>query len=118
VHSPYGKNFVKTILQLAQERDRLTIVADQVGCPTAARDIAQVCLDLAIFCADKPERAAYGIYHFAGGGQASWHEFATAIVELSAGRLGRSPKVIPIQTADYPTPAVRPADGRLDCTAI
>jgi dTDP-4-dehydrorhamnose reductase len=118
VYSPYGKNFVKTILRLARERDRLTIVADQTGCPTAARDIAEVCVELAISCAGRPERSPYGTYHFAGGGQASWCEFATAIVEFSAGRLGRSPEVVPIQTADYPTPAVRPADGRLDCTAI
>ena len=105
VYSPYRKNFVKTILRLAAERDRLTIVADQRGCPTAARDIAQACLDIAMRCASEPERAPYGIYHFAGAGEATWFEFASAIVELAADRLGRTPQVVPIRTADYPTPA-------------
>jgi dTDP-4-dehydrorhamnose reductase len=118
VYSPYGKNFVKTILRLAQERDRLTVVADQRGCPTAARDIAKACIDIALHCARGPERAPYGIYHFAGAGEATWFEFASAIVQLAAGRTHRSPQVVPIRTVDYPTPAFRPADARLDCTKI
>jgi dTDP-4-dehydrorhamnose reductase len=118
VYSPYGKNFVRTILRLAQERDRLTIVADQRGCPTAAYDIARACIDIALRCAREQERAPYGTYHFAGAGEATWFEFATAIVELAAGRIQRSPQVVPIRTVDYPTPASRPADGRLDCTKI
>jgi len=118
VHSPHGKNFVRTILRLAQERECLTVVADQRGCPTAARDIAKACLDMALYCAAEPERAPYGIYHFAGAGEASWFEFATAIVEVAADRLHRSPRMLPIRTIDYPTPAVRPADTRLDCGAI
>lgn len=118
VYSPYGKNFVKTILRLTQERDRLTIVADQRGCPTAARDIAKACIDIALACAAQPERAPYGIYHFAGAGEATWFEFASAIVQLAAGRTRRSPQVAPIRTIDYPTPAFRPADARLDCTKV
>ena len=118
VYSPYGKNFVRTILRLAQERDRLTIVADQRGCPTAARDIAQACIDVALRCAKEPEQAPYGTYHFAGAGEATWFEFASTIVELAAERTHRSPQVVPIRTIDYPTPAFRPADGRLDCTKI
>jgi dTDP-4-dehydrorhamnose reductase len=118
VYSPFGKNFVKTILRLAAERERLTIVADQRGCPTAARDIAQACLDIAMRCAGEPARPRYGVYHFAGAGEATWFEFAKTIVELAADRLGKSPQVIPIGTADYPTPAARAADTRLDCTAI
>jgi len=118
VYSPYGKNFVRTILRLAQERDRLTIVADQRGCPTAAYDIARACIDIALRCAREQERAPYGTYHFAGAGEATWFEFATAIVELAAGRIQRSPQVVPIRTVDYPTPAFRPADGRLDCTKV
>ena len=66
----------------------------------------------------EPERAPYGIYHFAGAGEATWFEFARAIVDMAADRLGRSPQVVPIRTSDYPTPAVRAADTRLDCTAI
>jgi len=118
VYSPYRKNFVRTILRLAAERERLTIVADQRGCPTAARDIAKACLDVALSCASEPEQVPYGIYHFAGAGEATWFEFARTIVDLAADRLPRSPQVIPIRAIDYPTPAVRAADTRLDCTAV
>jgi dTDP-4-dehydrorhamnose reductase len=66
----------------------------------------------------KPEQAPYGIYHFAGAGEATWFEFAKAVVELAVDRLSRPPQVLPIRTIDYPTPAVRAADTRLDCTAV
>jgi dTDP-4-dehydrorhamnose reductase len=118
VYSPFRKNFVRTILRLATERERLTVVADQRGCPTAARDVAQACLDIAYRCALRPELTPHGIYHFAGAGEASWFEFASAIVEMAAGRLGRSPEIVPISTSEYPTPAVRAADTRLDCAAV
>jgi len=118
VYSPYGRNFVKTILRLAGERERLTVVDDQRGCPTAARDIARACLNVALRCASELERAPYGFYHFAGAGEATWFEFARTIVKLAAARLGRSPQVVPIRTIDYPTPALRAADTRLDCTAF
>ena len=118
IYSPYRKNFVRTILRLAAERDNLTIVADQRGCPTAARDIAQACLAIALRCASERDQLPYGTYHFAGAGEATWFEFARAIVDLAADRLGRKPQVVPIGTADYPTPALRPADSRLDCSAI
>jgi dTDP-4-dehydrorhamnose reductase len=117
-HSPFRKNFVRTILRLAAERDRLTVVADQRGCPTAARDIARACLHVAMRCASAPERAPYGIYHFAGAGEATWFEFARTITEMAADRTGRSPTVVPIRTHEYPTPAVRGADTRIDCTAV
>jgi dTDP-4-dehydrorhamnose reductase len=117
-YSPYRRNFVKTILRLAAERDSLAVVADQHGCPTAARDIAKACLDIAMRCASEPERAPYGVYHFAGAGEASWFELATAIVDMSAGRRRGSPQVVPIRTCEYPTPAARPLDARLDCTAV
>jgi dTDP-4-dehydrorhamnose reductase len=117
-YSPYRTNFVKTILRLAAERDRLTVVADQRGRPTAACHVAQACLDIALRCASDPERAPYGIYHFAGAGEASWFEFASAIVDLSADRRARSPQIVPVRTVDYPTPAARPLDARLDCAAI
>ncbi len=118
VYSPTGKNFVRTILRLAGERERLTIVDDQRGCPTAARDVAKTCLDIALRCAREPDRAPYGLYHFAGAGEATWFEFACAIIEMADGRLPRQPQVVPIKTADYPTKALRPADSRLDCAAI
>jgi dTDP-4-dehydrorhamnose reductase len=118
VYSPYRKNFVRTILRLATERDRLTIVADQRGCPTAARDIAQACLAIAIHCASDAAQAPYGIYHFAGAGEASWFELASRIVDVAGDRLPRLVQVVPIRTVDYPTPAVRAADTRLDCSAV
>jgi dTDP-4-dehydrorhamnose reductase len=118
VFSPYRRNFVKTILRLASERDHLAIVADQRGCPTAAVGIAKACLDIALRCASDPERAPYGIFHLAGAGEASWFELALTIVEMSAGRRARSPQVVPILTSEHPTPAVRPLDTRLDCTAV
>jgi dTDP-4-dehydrorhamnose reductase len=118
VYSPFRKNFVRTILRLAAERERLTVVADQRGCPTAARDIAQACLEVANRCALQPELTRHGVYHFAGAGDASWFEFANAIVEMAADRLGRSPQIVPIGTSEYATSAVRAADTRLDCAAV
>jgi dTDP-4-dehydrorhamnose reductase len=116
VYSPYRKNFVKTILRLAVERERLTIVADQRGCPTAASDIAIGCLDIAMRCASEPDQVAYGLYHFAGAGETTWFEFAKAIIRIA--RLPSPAQVIPIRTSDYPSPAVRPADTRLNCMAV
>jgi dTDP-4-dehydrorhamnose reductase len=117
VYSPHRKNFVKTILRLAAARDRLTIVNDQRGCPTAARDIANACIALARRAAGTPN-SPYGIYHFAGEGETTWYNFAKAIVELSGRALTRRPEIVPITTGEYPTPAVRPADTRLDCGAL
>jgi dTDP-4-dehydrorhamnose reductase len=116
--SPFGNNFVRTILRLAREREHLRIVADQLGCPTAARDLAKACLDVALRCAGAPDGAAYGTYHFAGAEAATWFEFANAIIAQAGGRLGRAVHVEPIATEHYGSPAARPADSRLDCTAI
>jgi dTDP-4-dehydrorhamnose reductase len=116
VYSPYGRNFVRTILRLAAERNRLTIVADQRGCPTAARDVAQACLTVALRCASRPEHGPYGLYHLAGESEATWFEFAKTIVELA--HLPRPVEVVPIRSVDYPTPATRPADTRFDCAAL
>jgi dTDP-4-dehydrorhamnose reductase len=101
---------------LARERDRLTIVADQLGCPTAARDVAQACLTTALRCGASPARGSYGLYHFAGAGEATWCEFAKTIVELA--HFSRPIEVVPVRTSEYPTPAIRPADTRLDCGAV
>ena len=118
VYSHRRKNFVKTILQLAQTRDQLKIVADQHGCPTRASDIARACLEIAKRCVAEREHAPYGVYHYAGAGQASWFEFATAIIDLAGKRLSRRPEVFPIPTRDYPTAAIRPLDTRLDCGLV
>jgi dTDP-4-dehydrorhamnose reductase len=118
VYSPYRSNFVKTILRLSAERDNLSIVADQRGCPTAARDIAKACLEIALRCAAQPEQVPYGVYHFAGEGEATWFEFARTIVDLAGDRLDPSPQILPIKTSEYPTAAARAADTRLDSTAV
>jgi dTDP-4-dehydrorhamnose reductase len=118
VYSPHGKNFVKTILRLAQTREQLSVVADQRGCPTAARDIAKISLELALTCVRQPKGTPYGLYHCAGALEATWFDFATAIVDLARKRLGRMPKVTPLRTDEYPTVAIRPADSRLDSSAL
>ena len=117
VYSVFGNNFVKTMLRLARERDSLRVVADQRGCPTAAGDLAEAILHIAqrIKAGDE---LAWGTYHYCGAGSTTWHGFAEAIVQLAAPALGRSVPVIPITTADYPTPAKRPANSVLDCSKI
>ena len=109
VFSAHGANFVKTMLRLSESRDALNIVDDQIGGPTAAADIAAACLTIA----DKlqADHAAAGIYHFSGAPDASWKEFAEAIFDLA----GRQVSVSGIATADYPTPATRPLNSRLNC---
>jgi dTDP-4-dehydrorhamnose reductase len=116
--SPFGKNFVRTILRLAQEREQLSIVADQRGSPTAACHVARGCLDIALRCAADPNEVPYGTYHFAGAEAATWFEFAKAIVDQASARLARVPRVEPITTPHTSRPAARPADSRLDCAAF
>ena len=111
VVSAHGANFVKTMLRLGAERDRLTIVADQVGGPTPAADIAQACLEIAGQLIADPGKS--GTYHFSGGPDVSWADFAREIFRQS----GRTTVVEDISTKDYPTPARRPANSRLDCSA-
>ncbi len=107
-----GRNFLKTMLKLAAERPELRVVADQRGCPTSADDIA--CAILRVAEAAGKGRAAWGTYHFAGTGETTWHGFATRIVAEQAAMTGKQPPVIAIATADYPTPAKRPANSALD----
>lgn len=115
-----GQNFVKTMLRLGRERDSLGIVADQYGAPTAATDIAAALIT--VVRRHTPEQLAEraGIYHYCGSPYASWFEFAETIFAEAAaqGVLAKIPAVKPIATADYPTPAKRPADSRLDCGKI
>lgn len=111
VFSAYGSNFVKTILRLGAERDRLTIVADQIGGPTPAADIAAAALTI---IGGMRDGARGGVYHFAGWPDLSWADFAREIFAQSAMRV----EIAEIKTADYPTPAQRPLNSRLDCTRI
>ena len=112
VFSAHGNNFVKTMLRLGAERDRLSIVADQVGGPTPAADIARACLTIAAQLCDDPDTS--GTYHFAGAPDVSWAGFARAIFAQS----GLTPQVTDIATSDYPTPAARPLNSRLDCDSL
>jgi len=116
VYSVHGNNFVKTMLRLAAERPVLRVVADQIGSPTGAADIAAAIGAIAgqIDAGNK----RWGTYHFAGGGAVSWHGFAEAIFELAAPWRGPPPPVEAIATADYPTPARRPKNSVLDCRRI
>jgi len=114
VYGVYGGNFLRTIVQLARTRDELRIVADQRGCPTGTADIAGAILRIAPRLADRD--LIWGTYHFAGSGVATWHDFATEIVDAQAAFTGRHPNVLPITTAEYPTLARRPANSELDCS--
>ena len=117
VYSATGKNFVKTMLRLAAERSEIAVVADQRGNPTYAGDIADgVYAILRRLAEGSP--GPYGVYHMTGSGEASWAEFARAIFEASATRGGPSAQVRDIATADYPTPAPRPRNSRLDCRRL
>jgi dTDP-4-dehydrorhamnose reductase len=118
VYSPFRNNFVKTVLRRASEGDCLSIVSDHRGCPTAARDIAIACCVIALRCALDPEKTPYGIYHFAGEGDATWFELAKTALQITYRGQPRPPPIVPIATTEYPQLAVRPVDSRLDCTAI
>jgi dTDP-4-dehydrorhamnose reductase len=114
VYSPFGNNFVKTMLRLAADRDELTVVEDQRGCPTSALDIADAMLRVADIWASDPDKGADTVYHFAGSGETNWADFARAILAFSAARGGPTASVRGIPTSAYPTPAKRPANSRLD----
>ncbi|WP_029008287.1 dTDP-4-dehydrorhamnose reductase [Azospirillum halopraeferens] len=115
VHSPFGANFVRTMLRLGAERDELRVVADQRGCPTAAGDLAAAIVEIVRQLVADRRDDAWGTYHLAGTGETTWHGFAEAIFARAAPRLGRHPVVHAITTAEYPTPARRPANSVLDC---
>ncbi|MCR5891536.1 MULTISPECIES: dTDP-4-dehydrorhamnose reductase [Burkholderia] len=115
----HGANFLKTILRLAGERDQLKIVADQVGAPTSASLIADVTAHLVARQGQQPDAFGYGTYHLAASGETTWHEYACHVV-ASAERRGlalklKSKDIQPIATHEYPLPATRPANSRLDC---
>lgn len=111
VVSAHGNNFVKTMLRLGADRDALTIVADQIGGPTGAREIAVACHTIAQQLINSPEKS--GIYHFAGSPDCSWADFARAIFEQA----NLSCLVTDIPSSAYPTSAVRPLNSRMDCSA-
>ena len=109
LYSEYGNNFLKTMIRLSKERDQLNIVADQIGTPTYARDLAKVILKIV-----KTNNIKYGIYHYSNEGVASWYDFAKEIFDLKQ----ISIKTNPIKTEAFPTPAKRPAFSVLDKAKI
>ena len=117
VYSAFGANFVKTMLRLAESRDELGVVDDQLGRPTWAEDCARGALHVAAAMMAGDDKAR-GVFHLSGAGDATWADFADAIFDLSQARGGPRPKVRRITTADYPTPARRPANSRLNCGKI
>jgi dTDP-4-dehydrorhamnose reductase len=107
VYAAHGKNFVTTMLAIGTGRPEVGVVDDQVGCPTSAHDIAEALLHLSSLNVN-------GTYHLAGSDSASWHEFAEAIFAAA----GLTTTANPISTADFPKPAPRPANSRLDSSAL
>ena len=112
VVSAHGNNFVKTMLRLGAERDALTIVADQIGGPTPARDIASAVMSIAHQLKDDPSKS--GTYHFAGKPDVSWADFAREIFTQA----NLTCAVTDIPSSDYPTPAARPMNSRLNCSKL
>jgi dTDP-4-dehydrorhamnose reductase len=119
VYAPYGKNFVRTMLALAESRDEVRVVADQIGCPTYAPDIAVAIVGIARNVLNNPSDSLLrGIFHLTGSGETSWAGFASAIFSFLAAKGRRRPVLVPITSADYPTPARRPANSRLSCAKL
>ncbi|MDH7808115.1 MULTISPECIES: dTDP-4-dehydrorhamnose reductase [unclassified Rhizobium] len=118
VYSEYGSNFLKTMLRLSESRDQINVVADQFGCPTSATDIAVGIVSIARKLATDPASHLRGVFHMSGTGETNWAGFAKQIFEFSAENGGKSMIVNDITTAQYPTPARRPANSRLDCSKL
>ncbi len=115
VYSPYGQNFVKTMLRLAETRDKIRVVDDQHGAPTSAEDLAHAILKIVEQIEGSPENLG-GIYHLTATGTTTWYGFAAAIFEGWANRGRQVPTLEAITTAEFPTPARRPGNSELDCS--
>ncbi len=119
VYSAVGHNFLKTMLRLGADRDQLRVVCDQKGSPTAADDIAEAILTIADHILSENPAPSWGTFHFSGTGATSWHGFATAIFAERARLTGLvPPQIDPISSAEFPTPAARPANSLLDCRKL
>ncbi|WDR06494.1 dTDP-4-dehydrorhamnose reductase [Devosia rhodophyticola] len=115
VYSPFGKNFVKTMLRLAADRDEIAVVSDQWGNPTSALDIADGILHVAGTFMEQRRPELFGIFHLAGTGDINWSGLAEVVMDVSQNHGGPTAKIRPISTAEFPTKAVRPTNSRL-CT--
>jgi dTDP-4-dehydrorhamnose reductase len=114
LYSTFGHNFVKTMLRLAENKSSISVVADQVGSPTYAEDLAQVIVQIMNFVLTHKNNSLFGIYHYSNEGVASWYDFAHAIFQLKS----LSINILPIKTVQYPTPAQRPSYSILDKNKI
>jgi len=118
LYSQYGNNFVKTMLRLAESRDAINVVADQTGCPTSANDIAHAIVLIAKRLIEDSTPSLRGIFHLCGSGETNWAAFAKQIFAFSVSEGGKPMTVNQITTEEYPTPAKRPANSRLDCSKL
>jgi dTDP-4-dehydrorhamnose reductase len=120
VYAATGRNFVRTMLTLGQTRDSLRVVADQHGCPTAAADLAAAILAIAARIeTDGWDDSWSGVFHAAGSGETTWHGLAMAVFAAASRHGAKTPaSVAAISTAEFPTPARRPANSRLDCARL
>ena len=118
VYGPYGSNFVKTMLRLARKKGTVSVVDDQIGCPTGALEIADAIFAISKQIHKRVEAETFGTYHFSAGGEASWADVAACIFDLYEARTGCKITLNRIPSSDYPTPAVRPLNSRLDVRKI
>jgi len=118
LYGVHGNNFVKTMLRLGKEQERLRVVADQYGCPTFAGDLADAILIIAArICG--ADNITWGTYHYCSKGKTTWHGLTEKIFELARPHISlKVKKVEPITTQEYPTPAKRPANSALNCSMI
>ena len=115
VYSAYGKNFLKTMLRLAEDRDALRVVADQIGTPTSAHDIATTLWAVAEQVLNSAKKPEPGIYHLVAQGHTSWHGFASEIFAKAKAKGWKTPSVVEaIPSSAFPTPAKRPSNSRLN----
>lgn len=118
VYSAFGGNFIKTMLRVGAGRDAITVVDDQLGNPTSAHDLARILLSIAGDLLAGPKQEYFGVFHVAGIGSASWCDFARFVFMRAASVWKRKPVVTAILTEQYPTPARRPANSRLDTSKL
>lgn len=118
VYSPFGRNFVKTMLGLAGQRDTIRVVGDQWGKPTSALDIADAILKIAAALPTQGDSDRYGLFHLAGQGSTNWSGFARHVLVESRRHGGPFAEIEDIQTSDYPTRALRPRNSRLYCEKL
>ena len=114
LYSVYGNNFVKTMLRLGNQKESIQVVFDQIGTPTYAKDLAKTCLDILSNAGSTNISKKGSLYHYSNEGVASWYDFARAIMEIS----NIDCNIIPIETKDYPTQAIRPLYSVLDKSKI